>query len=77
MNLETFLDQIRRVAKRIVSDAGVDKQVEEFFSQIVGKLASPTARMQEIVKDTAAKFINLLLSATPVFSTALFRVFGD
>lgn len=77
VKLKTFQELFRKIAKRGIQEFHVDLQISSALINFISSFSNVTSKHQAIVQDTTSKFIEKLLDVTPVFSTAIFRLFGN
>jgi hypothetical protein len=73
LGLDTYIAQMLRVSKRMIREAGIEKQVKDALKKALSEITVS----ESILKNTTEKLINLLLDSSPIFFTAVFRLFGD
>ncbi len=83
MSLPTFQEQVQKALRRAIKEIGETNAARTLAMQVywalgsmgLGSMAAESDFEERITKVTS-KLIQKMLNATPVFATAVFRLFG-
>ncbi len=80
MSLPTFQEQVQKALRRAIKEIGETNAARMLAMQVYWALGSmgmaADSDFEERVTNAATKLIQKMHNATPVFATAVFRLFG-
>ena len=77
MNLSQFQIQMQKVGARMIQEFRIEESLVAFITDNVGGMMSSVPDLDAQVKRATKRLVAKCLDSTPVFATAIFRLFGD
>jgi hypothetical protein len=77
MNLTQFQGQMQKVFARFIQQSRTEEGLASFIKGNLGDVIKSVQDIDVKIKRTTSKLVEKLLDSTPVFATAIFRLFGE
>ena len=77
MNLSQFQIQMHKAVVRLIQESRMEERLALFITDNLGDMMSSVRDIDAQIKRTTKRLVAKFLDASPVFATAIFRLFGD